>query len=245
MRACTVVEVVLDGRGHSVVHTLRCDPPLLARVDGVAPEGGADGVTLLLLGGAAGPLGGDELHLTVRVGPGASLTVRSVAAMLAQPGPSGRPSVLRTDVEVGNGATLDWDPQPLISVAGSDHRSTTGLHVGADAQVRFAETLLLGRHLEHGGRAALHQRVEVCGGVVLDHELVLGADAPTGPGAHGDPRWLHSALVVGDAAATEPDSLVTPTLVRGVFPLAPGVSLSTAAGTDPAVLPEPDASRRT
>ncbi len=239
MRACTVVEVRLDARGRSVVHTLRCEPPLLARLDGGSDGGQADGVTVLLLGGAAGPLGGDELHLTVRVGPGASLTVRSVAAMLAQPGPAGRPSVLHAEVEVGDGATLDWDPQPLISVTGSDHRSTTALHLGAAAQVRFAETLLLGRHLEPGGRAALHQRVEVCGGVVLDHELVLGTGAPTGPGAHGDPRWLHSELHMGETAATEPDALVTPTLVRGVFPIAPGVSLSTAAGADPAAMPEP------
>jgi urease accessory protein len=190
----------------------------------------------MLLGGAAGPLGGDDLHLVVRIGAGATLTIRSVAAMLAQPGPGGLPSMLRTEVEVATGATLDWETQPIISVIGSDHRSVTTVRAAADAQVRVAEAVLLGRHDEAPGRLAIRQRVEVDGGVVLDHQLVLGTGAPTGPGAHGDVRWMQSELVLGRDAAVEPSSSVRPDLVAGVFPLAPGASLSTSAGTAAAAL---------
>jgi urease accessory protein len=232
MRSCSVVEVGLDDRGRSVVHTLRCESPLLARVDGAG-----DGLTVLLLGGAAGPLGGDDLHLMLRVGAGASVSVRSVAAMLAQPGAGGQPSVLRTVVEVGAGATLDWATQPIISVVGSDHRSITTVRAAADAQVRMAESVLLGRHDEKPGRLALRQRVEVAGGVVLDHDVVLGVGGPAGPGAHGEVRWMQSEVVLGDAAATEPASSVQPDLVAGVFPLASGASLSTSAGTSASTFP--------
>lgn len=225
MRAETVVEVVLDDRGRSVVSVQRCEAPLLVRVDG-----GTDVLTLLLLGGAAGPVGGDDLTFVLRVGDGASVVVRSVAAMLAQPGPSGRPSTLAMEVVVGVGATLDWETQPMISVVGSDHRSSSVLDLAADASVRWSESIVLGRHEEPSGRLALHQRVERGGVVVLDHELVLGVGAPSGPGAHGDVRWMQQEIVVGSAAAVAPSSSVSPTLVAGVFPLDDGVSLATRAG---------------
>ncbi len=231
MRASTVVEVALDERGRSVVRTVRCEAPLLVRTDGAT---GA--LTLMLVGGAAGPLGGDHLELVVRVGDGASVSVRSVAAMLAQPGAHGGASTMRTTVEVGEGATLDWSTQPIISVVGSDHHARTHLDVAAGAQVRFAEAVMLGRHEEAPGRLALRQRLEVCGGVLLDHEVVLGAGGPVGQGAHGDVRWMRSELLVGARAAAEAASEVAPHLVAGVFPLAPGVSLSTRAGSDPSVL---------
>jgi hypothetical protein len=67
--------------------------------------------------------------------------------------------------------------------------------------------------------------------VVLDHEVVLGAGAPAGPGAHGDVRWMQSDVRVGDAAAPQPDAHVAADRVSGVFPLAPGVSLTTSAGS--------------
>jgi urease accessory protein len=58
---------------------LRSDPPLVLRA---TPAG------LHLVGGAAGPLGGDELALDITVGAGACLVVRSAAATLAQPASS-------------------------------------------------------------------------------------------------------------------------------------------------------------
>ena len=228
MNAETVVEVSLDDRGRSVVSMLRCESPLLVRVDG-----GAAILTLLLVGGAAGPIGGDDLRFSLRVGQGASGVVRSVAAMLVQPGPVGGPSVLTTAVSVGEGASLDWETQPMISVAGSDHRSTSQLVLAADATARWSETVVLGRHDEPSGRLALHQRIVRAGAVELDHELVLGTGAPSGPGAHGDVRWVQSELVVGDTAATRSSSQVSPTIVSGVFPLSAGVSLSTRAGVVP------------
>ena len=231
MRAFTVVEVGLDGRGRSVVSAVRCEAPLLVRTDGAG-----DGLTVVLVGGAAGPLGGDELEFVMRVGDGASVTVRSVAAMLAQPGPHGGPSAMRTLIEVGSRATLDWETQPIISVAGSDHHAGTRLLVADGATVRFAEAVLLGRHDEVPGRLAVRQRLEVCGGVVLDHEVVLGTGGPVGPGAHGDVRWMQSEIVVGARAAEVASTEVGPDLVSGVFPLAAGVSLSTRVGRDAAAM---------
>ena len=176
MKSSTTVEVALRDDGVSAVTVMRCEAPLLVRQDT------ADGVlTLWLVGGAAGPLGGDELSLRVVVGPGASVRVRSVAAMLAQPGVSGGSSELRTHVDVGEGAALDWDPEPIISVRGSDHRSTTLLTAAPTSTVRFADAASLGRHDEDPGLLTLHQRVTVAGHPVLDHALVLGTAPHVAP----------------------------------------------------------------
>src|SRR5277367_6773360 len=59
-----------------------------------------------LVGGAAGPIGGDELGLRISVGAGAFLRVRTAAASIALPGPDGRESALRVTVDVGAGGQL-------------------------------------------------------------------------------------------------------------------------------------------
>jgi len=229
VHATTLVEVGLDGRGRSVVLTQRCEAPLLVRCDGAS-----DVLTLLLLGGAAGPVGGDDLRLELRVRDGATVAVRSVAAMLVQPGPTGESSHLEVVVDVGAGACLDWATQPLISVRDSDHRSSVTLTVASSATLRFAEALLLGRHEEAPGRVAARQRLVIDGRAALDHEVVLGVGAPSGPGAHGEVRWMRSEVIVGEDAATEPTTSIHQDWVSGVFPLAPGVSLATAVGSNAA-----------
>ncbi|RZU48987.1 UreD urease accessory protein [Krasilnikovia cinnamomea] len=83
MRAAARIVAEADGRGGTRLSVLRGEPPLLLRRTGAA--GGP--ATVHLVGGAAGPLGGDDLRLDVEVGPGAWLEVRSVAATLALPGP--------------------------------------------------------------------------------------------------------------------------------------------------------------
>ena len=86
MRATARIVAVADGRGGTRLAVLQGEVPLLPRRTGSAGPGP---VTVHLVGGAAGPLGGDDLHLAVRVGPGARLRLRSVAATVALPGRGG------------------------------------------------------------------------------------------------------------------------------------------------------------
>ena len=59
---------------------MHCEAPLLVRV---VSQSGAS-LELLLVGGAAGPLGGDRLRFSLTVGAGCNVVVRSVAAVLAR-----------------------------------------------------------------------------------------------------------------------------------------------------------------
>ena len=119
MIATTEIEVGLDCLGQSVVRRMHCEVPMLVRVVS-SPR--SPTLTLAMVNGAAGPLGGDRLAFRLHVGAGARVAVCSVAAAMAQPGPHGEQSQLLVEVVVDDDAVLDWRPQPTVSVAGSDHR---------------------------------------------------------------------------------------------------------------------------
>ena len=157
--ACTEIEVGVDSRGHTVVRRMRCEVPMLVRVvDEPGPT-----LSLAMVGGAAGPLGGDRLRFRLEVGVGAHVAVRSVAAAMAQPGPAGEPSQLDVDIVVAERASLDWRPQPTVSVVGSDHRAVVRLSATGSSIVTMHEGVSLGRHGEPPGRFALRERVTIDG----------------------------------------------------------------------------------
>ena len=128
-----------------------------------------------MVGGAAGPLGGDHLELRVHIGAGATVVFRSVGATMIQPGATGDRSTTDVHVTVGAGASLDWWPEPTVSVAGSDHRTVTLIELAETSVLRWVDELSLGRHNESSGALAMRQRVEIEGRVVVDHETAFGS----------------------------------------------------------------------
>jgi urease accessory protein len=231
MKATTVVEVAVDRHGRTQLHRLHSEPPLGVRATAGSGSGGT--LVLQLVGTAAGPLGGDVLSLQLHIGAGARVRIRSVAAQLAQPGPRGEPSVLDVDAEIADHAAVDWWPQPTVSVAASDHRTTTRLDVGDGVTVRCVEELVLGRHREPPGRITLRQRVERRCAPLLDHETELADGGWRGPGAHGTFGHLLSAVLVGRDVPAEPCASVRPDGVSAVLPVTGGCTLVTA--TDAAI----------
>jgi len=172
---------------------------MLARVVG---HPSASMLTLAMVNGAAGPLGGDRLKFRLHVGPGAHVTVCSVAAAMAQPGSRGEQSELSIEIAVGEDATLDWRPEPTVSVMGSDHRVDVRLSTTGTSMVSMREGVSLGRSGEPPGRFALHERVTIDGLAVLDHETVFAPGALLGPGANGGGRSMTSLVVVGSDLPT-------------------------------------------
>jgi urease accessory protein len=192
--ATTEVEVGLDSRGHSVVQRMVCEVPMLVRViDEPGPR-----LTLAMVNGAAGPLGGDRLRFRLTLGPASQVTVISVAAAMAQPGARGGPSHLAVDLMVGDGAVLDWHPQPTVSVVGSDHRVVLRLSAESSSTVTIREGLSLGRRGENPGRFALRERITIGGSALLDHETVFAPDSLMGPGAQGAWRNMTTEVVIGE-----------------------------------------------
>ena len=167
----------------------------------VAEEAGA--ALVHLVGGAAGPLGDDDLRYSVDVGPGARLRVRSIAASLALPGPRGRESSLEITARVEAGAALFWSPQPLIAARGARHRATARVDLAEDARLVWREETVLGRHGEEPGSIATRLRVKRAGRVLLDQTLAVGPAYPGSLGAAvtGADRAVGTIVIVDPAWA--------------------------------------------
>lgn len=225
-------EVVVEcRRGRSRCTTLRSAPPITFRA---TPEG------LHLVGTAAGPVGGDDLTLEVTVAPGASLTVRSVAAQLVLPAATPAASSMHLVIRVGAGGSLRWLPEPTILVRGADHHMATTIDLGPGADLVWRDEVVLGRHGEVSGSLRHRVRVERAGRPLLCTEVVLGPAWPAsaGPAGVGDARVLASLLLVGVPACglRERSSEEHPSTVgstrRAAFPLADETVLLSVLGTD-------------
>jgi urease accessory protein len=164
-----------------------------------------------LVGGAAGPLGGDELRCSIDLGPGARLEVRGVAASVALPGPNGRESSLEILARIGEGAALSWSPQPLIAARGARHRTFTRVELAADARLVWRDELVLGRDGEEPGSLSTRLRVVRDGRVLLDREIAMGPRHPgsLGPAGSGGHRALGTVLIVDPAWEEADESSVT------------------------------------
>ncbi|MEV4628667.1 urease accessory protein UreD [Micromonospora sp. NPDC049523] len=240
MRAVARIVAVADGSRGTRLTELRGEAPLLLRRTG--PDGEPGEVQVHLVGGAAGPLGGDRLRIEIEVGAGALLCVRTVAASLALPGAGGGQSRLEVVARIGAGGRLRWLPEPLIGAARCDHLSRSVLELAEGAALVWREELVCGRHGEQVGDVRISTTVRYAGRTLLRNELAVGPRAPgwAGPAGLGgarvtgtllrvDPTWtetgLPEAAPLGAYAARMP-------LVGG-----PAV-LVTATGTDLAMVRE-------
>jgi urease accessory protein UreH len=85
-----------------------------------------DGATLWIVGSAATPVGEDDITIDLQVGEGVSATVRSVAASVVYAA-RGEGTRMTTRLHVAAGASLTWQPEPVI-VTEEDLRTKEGAH---------------------------------------------------------------------------------------------------------------------
>jgi len=197
-----------------------------------------------LVGGAAGPIGGDELSLRISVGAEAFLRVRTAAASIALPGPDGLESVLRVTVDVGAGARLEYLPEPVVVSAGARHATIVRVTLAEGASLLLRDELLLGRHGEAGGACRTELQVRYAGRPLLRQSLeVSGTDrADLGPAVLSGHRGVGTLLRVDPdlearpAGADDPAAAGERAPTVGVLPLAgPGI-LVTALADDAVTL---------
>jgi urease accessory protein len=110
-----------------------------------------DGATLWIVGSAATPVGEDDITLELHVGEGVSATVRSVAAMVVYAG-RGAGTRITTRLHVATGATLVWQPEPVIVTARAHHRAVLVADVADGGTLVIDDVVVLGRSDEAAGR---------------------------------------------------------------------------------------------
>jgi urease accessory protein len=234
MKATARVAAVADG-GRTRLVTLRSQTPLLVRRTG--PRDARGEAEVHLVGGAAGPLGGDRLRVEIEVGPRARLCMRTVAASLALPGASGQQSLLEVHATVAAGGTLRWLPEPLIAASGCDHVSRSTVELEEGARLEWREELVCGRHGEEPGDAVLDSTVRHGSRTLMRQELAVGprAQAWNGPAILGQARATGSLLLVDPEWTDKPPAPTVLAPTAAAMPLAGPAVLVVALGDPRAV----------
>ncbi|WP_432145314.1 urease accessory protein UreD [Streptomyces sp. bgisy084] len=199
---------------------------------------------VLLTSSMSAPHGGDRLRLRAEVRTGARLSLGTVGATLALPGPSGATATSDVHLRVDDDAELHYLPEPLISAAHSDLEATTRVELAPGARLVLREEQILGRANEPTGR--LRTRLTVClaGNPLLVQELTVGPGTPSwsGPAVLADYRMTGQLLVVSpEFTHQQPPAQALPTEPGEegeavLTPLAGPAVLITAAATNHATL---------
>ena len=177
----------------------RCAAPIVLRQTG--PN------RVHLVQAAGGPLGGDDLTLAVNLGAGSFLQLRSVAAMVVQPGHPPAPACWRAAAVLAPDAVLDWQPEPTVICDGAELHSRITIALQRGARVLLREVVVLGRSGQHGGRFIGELAVDLDGAPLLAHTLMLdGADPVlTGPAGTAGARAVGMLAVVGEGIGVPPE----------------------------------------
>ena len=225
--ATASIEAVAGAGGVTRLPVLASQVPLVLRR---TPQ------AVYLVGGAAGPLGGDSLTLRIAVGAGAFLRVRTAAASIALPGLDGLESVLRVSATVGEGGRLEYLPEPTVVTAGARHATLVSVTLAAGASLLLRDEVLLGRHGESGGTARSVLQVSYAGLPLLRHSLsVSGTDQGSlGPAVLAGHRAVGTLLSVNESDVAERPARATPEVA--VMPLAGPGTLVTALAHDAVTL---------
>lgn len=233
MKASALVVAELRN-GRTVLTDLRSEAPMALRETGLRQASSLGGMQRLsMLGSAAGPVGGDELTMSVRVGAGASLSIEAIAATMVFPATSGAVSKQHLDIEVEAGGHLRWAGQPLLVIEGGNHEQIISIRVGEGAQLDFVDEVALGRTGELPGRLDAHLRVERNGAPLIDQRQVYDPASPawTSTAGVGAFRHVRHHLVIGRSA--EPIAVaVDDSVAAARFALAEDAELAITLGVD-------------
>jgi urease accessory protein len=108
-------------------------------------------------------LGGDQLELSVEVGPCAYAQLTTTSATRVYRSRPAAPVAVQTNtIQVGEGGVLEYLPDPLIPFAGARYQQQTSIELARDAGLFWWETVAPGREAR---------------GEIFDYELLrLGLD---------------------------------------------------------------------
>ncbi|MEU6645242.1 urease accessory protein UreD [Saccharomonospora sp. NPDC046836] len=225
MKAHARLTAELDaGTGRTVLRELTSMAPLT-----LFPKRGGRAARVHLVNSATTPLGGDELLLTVRVGPGATVNLSGVAATLALPGQNGEASSATTRFEIAEGGCVEYLPEATVVTARARHTATLSAELAPDARFRAREVLVLGRSGECPGSLTTYTQLTRAGVPLLRQQLAIGdAELHRSPAYLAGRRVLATEILVWGEDPAEPVSGDWWSLT----PLAAGGCLATALAAD-------------
>jgi len=157
---------------------------------------GAPHLRVALIGIHMMLLGGDDVRIELKVGPGVTLEVIEPAGMVAYDA-GGVASRWTLDARLGEGSALIWDGAPFVVSGGSNVFRETRVRMDADARVLVRETLVLGRSGEEGGALRSVTRLTGPGGDFLYEDLDLTGARQRAVGVLGTSKVLSGVTAAG------------------------------------------------
>lgn len=101
---------------------------------------------LYVMSTSPGLFAGDELNVSLRLSAKTSLYITDQAATKVHPiSTAGSKATVNYDIEVGEGATLEFIPEPLILFADAALEQTTSIKIHPTARLCLSEIILPGR----------------------------------------------------------------------------------------------------
>jgi urease accessory protein len=184
---------VTVGAGGRLLELDAAPPLTVRRVHG--PTGVC---ALCMVGSAAGPLAGDDVRFELTVEADACADLAASGASLAQGRPGGAASTLTHAVRVAARASLLAEPPALIVCEGSSVHAVLELDISSCAEVRWLDTLVLGRTGEPSGTARVDWTVRRDGRTLLRQTLDLDDPATRAwPGLLAGARVVATAFIAG------------------------------------------------
>lgn len=154
------LELVFGFRdGRTVLVDSYAEPPL--RVGRCFENGRA--LHLILASSAPGIFGGDAIRQTIRLEPGAIVTLTSQSATQLHPAHSGAVAAIESRYDVADGAELTCNWDPMIPFAGACIDQRIDINVARGGRLSWSDAMM-------GGRAGRGERWQFR---VFDHELRL------------------------------------------------------------------------
>jgi urease accessory protein len=159
-------------------------------------DSGARHARVALVPDGALLLAGDAIRLDVAVGAGVRLDLVEPAGTVAFD-MRGAQATWDVRLDLAEDATLVWAGEPFVVAAGARVRRSTSVRLGGGSRLALRETLVLGRHQEHGGLLDQNWSAYGPGDVpVLVEQLVLDETAYR-PGVLGGHQALGSVVALG------------------------------------------------
>jgi urease accessory protein len=160
---------------------------------------------VLLLAQTAHVVGDDRIEIEIDIAAGAQLSVGTVGATLARPGPLAHhePALTTVRARLGEEATLCWWPEPGIAAPASRHRAEADIELAAGAGLRWHEEVVLGRTAEPAtGTWWSSLRCSYAGRPLLASEVGLGPEAAgwSATSVLGEARAYTCLLLAGERA---------------------------------------------
>jgi urease accessory protein len=157
---------------------------------------GAASAEVALIATTATLLGGDELRLSVEVGPGLRLDLRDVAGTVAYHG-RGAGCLVEVGLTVHPGAVLVWAGEPLVVCDGAQVVRTLDVDVADTGRLLLRDRVALGRTGETGGDLTCRTTMTYAARPALVEELTLRGGSRAGAGVLGGARVVDSVTALG------------------------------------------------